>query len=158
MPFFSGFNPFNPFHVLEAWRNPPSIFPTQRIPSNQPIVIEPFNSDPGTQMTSGKDSVTISGQTKGARVVRDSSGYVKYEVARGMAFNLDIDSAPTKDIYGKEDFTEKNSRIFTIDTGLGWTAAECARRLADKVNARDDFRAKVTVNDDGSATINFTRR
>jgi hypothetical protein len=159
MPFFSGFNPFNPWHVLEAMRHPPPIYPVQpRVPAGTPIEIKPRNSDPGARMTAGKDSVTISGTTKGAQVVRDSSGWVKYEVARGMSFTLDIDKAPTEDIFGRTNYTEKNSRLFTLDTSVGWSAAECARRLADKVNKGDDFRAKVTVEDDGSATIHFSRR
>lgn len=161
MPFFSGFNPFNPWHVLEAMRHPPPIYPVQpRVPAGTPIEIKPRSSDPGARMTAGPtpNSVTIAGTTQGARVVRDSSGAVNYEVARGMSFTLDIDKAPTEDVFGRTNYTEKNSRLFTLDTSPGWSAAECARRLADKVNKGDDFRAQVTIADDGSATIHLTRR
>lgn len=163
MPYFNGFNSFNPFHVMELWRNPPPVYPRQpRIPDGTPIDIKPRNSDPGMKLThdANNNSVTIKGRaTEGARVVRDESGYVKYEVARGMSFTLDIDKAPTVDIFGRTNFTEKNSRLFTLDTRPGMSAAECARRLADKVNAEDDFRAKVTVAaDGGSATIHLSRR
>src|SRR5436190_1070104 len=65
--------------------------------------------------------------------------------------------ARTADVFGRTNFTEKNSRAFGIDTAPGWSAAACAKRLADKVNAEDDFRAKVTVDGD-SATIHFERR
>lgn len=158
MPFFNGFNLFNPFHVMEVMRNPPPIYPVQpRVPTGEPIQIKQRNSDPGAQMSAGKNSVTISGTTQGARVVRDLSGYVKYEVARGMSFTLDIDKAPTEDVFGRTNYTEKNSRGFGIDTAPGWSAAECARRLADKVNKGDDFRAQVSVAGDGDATIHFTR-
>ena len=87
-----------------------------RVPTSAPIEIKPRNSDPGARMTAGPNSVTISGTTKGAEVVRDSSGYVKYEVARGMSFTLDIDKAPTEDVFGRTNYTEKNSRMFTLDT------------------------------------------
>lgn len=160
MPFFSGFNPFNPWHVLEAMRHPPPIYPVQpRVPAGTPIEIKPRNSDPGVRMSAGVDSVTISGTTKGAKIPRDPLGLpLGYSVARGMSFTLDIDKAPTEDVFGRTNYTEKNSRLFTLDTSPGWSAAECARRLADKVNKGDDFRAQVTVDDDGSATIHFSRR
>lgn len=154
------FNPFNPFSYWAAALSRP-VYPHQaRIPDATPIVIQPVHSDPGMSVTSAKNSVTIRGEaTQGARVVRDLSGYVDYEVGRGMSFTLDIDKAPTVDIFGKTSFTEKKSRIFTLDTSPGWSAQKCAQMLADKVNKGDDFRARVVVADDmRSATIELARR
>jgi hypothetical protein len=104
-----------------------------------------------------RDSVTIAGTAQGARVVHPNSE-MPYSVARGIGFTLDIEKAPTQDVFGHTDYTEKNSRSFGLDTTKGWSAKQCAERLAAKVNANDDFRAKVTVHRDGSATIDFTRR
>jgi hypothetical protein len=157
------FNPWNPLSYAALW-NPatyysrPSIFPPQAaVPAGTPIDIKPGSSDPGISIVGGKDSVTLRGVSEGFKVVKDLSGYTKYEVGRGVSFTLDINKAPTEDIFGKTDFTAKNHRIFGIDTSKGWSAAKCAQLLADKVNAYDDFRASVTTHKDGSATINFRR-
>lgn len=159
MPFL-GFNPFNPFSYWAAAMSRP-VYPRQaRLSDSTPIAIKPRSSDPGMKLTAGDNSVSIKGTaTQGAKVVRDLSGYVDYELARGMSFTLDIDDAPTVDVFGKSNFTEKNSRIFTLDTSPGWSAEKCARMLADKVNKGDDFRATVSVAASGqSATIDFERR
>ena len=151
------FNPFNPFSYWSLGSSKP-VYPTQpSAPKGAPIDIKTTASDPGLKVTKAKDSVTIRGTTKGAQHVESDFGG-SYDVARGMSFTLDIDKAPTVDVFGHTDYTEKNSRLFTLTTSKGWSAEECANRLAAKVNAQDDFRAKVTTHRDGSATISFTRR
>jgi hypothetical protein len=149
LPMAITFNPFNPLSYFAAG------LPSQS--SNKtPIQIKPSNSDPGMQLTAGKDSVTLRGVTKGAKQVKNLMG--DYELARGMSFTLDINKAKTTDAFGKTDYTEKNHRLFTLDTSPGWSAAECARRLAQKVNDGDaPFRASVSVAKDGAATISFQR-
>lgn len=150
------FNPFNPMSYWSAWSRP--VYPTQpAVAKGAPIAIKHTASDPGLKVTSGSNSVTIKGTTSGAREVNSDFGG-SYSVSRGMSFSLDIDKAPTTDVFGRTDYTEKNSRLFTLSTAKGWSAKECADRLAAKVNAGDDFRAKVTVAADGSATLTFTRR
>src|ERR1041385_8251149 len=161
MPVYNSFNPFNPADWMQAWAfGPsavrPSIFEPQPR-TNAPIEIDASSSDPGASMTAGKDSVTIRGRTEGAKVVRDSSGYVKYEVARGMGLSLDINKVPTTDIYGNTDFTMKNRRLFSLDTSPGMSAMACANALAAKVNDEMDFRARVVPGAGGSAKIEFTR-
>ncbi len=152
------FNPFNPWSYLSLWSSPRAVYPSQpRIAEGTPIEIKPRNSDPGLQIAKGPNSVTLRGTTEGPELVRYHDGDIKYEVARGVSFTLDIDRAPTVDVFGKENFTEKNSRIFTLDTSAGMSAAACARALADKVNDGDDFRAAVKTHRDGSATIDFRR-
>ena len=147
--FFLGFPVFN------RWPATP-VYPRQQpLAATTPIAIKPRNSDPGIQLSSRENTVTIKGTTQGAQQVRGALS--DYSVARGMSFTLDIDKAPTVDIFGKTDFTEKNSRIFTLDTSPGWSAEKCARLLADKVNRQDDFRALVTMNGD-AATIELRRR
>ncbi len=146
------FNPFNPLSYWAAFALP------SKPKDTSPIAISPRNSDPGLQVTESKNAITIRGVTRGAQHV-DSFLGGNYEVARGMSFTLDIDKAKTVDAFGRTNYTEKNHRIFTLDTARGWSAEECARRLAAKVNAGDaPFDAKVTIARDGAATITFERR
>lgn len=145
-------NPFNPFSFWAA-----ALGGTTASRDTTRIAIKPRNSDPGLKVTSGKDSITIRGRTLGFKHVESFMG--DYELARGMSFTLDIDKAKTTDSLGRTNYTEKNARLFTLDTAKGWSAEESARRLADKVNdGRAPFRAKVSVAGDGAATITFTRR
>lgn len=152
------FNPFNPFSywTLGAAGRASS---TSSAARGAPIAIKTESSDPGLKVKSGKNQVTITGKTRGDLQPVDGFGVpVPYTVARGMSFTLDIDKAPTTNAFGRTDYTEKNSRLFTLTTSPGWTAEECARRLAAKVNANDDFRATVKVAATGAATVEFTRR
>lgn len=155
---------YNPMNPMTWWTVPfggrsPNIYPAQPAAVG-PIDIKSGASDPGLTVTSDKNSITIAGTSQGAKRMGDEymGLFPSYDVARGMHLTLDIDKAPTKDVWGDTNYTEKNQRHFVLTTGKGWSAAECAQRMADKVNARDDFRATVKQNADGSATINFARR
>ena len=154
---------FNPMNPMTWWTAPmggyaPSVFPAQKRETG-PIAIDASSSDPGMKVTTSKDSITFKGETKGALRPVDEFGVPRsYEVARGMGFSLDIKTAPTTTITGETDYTKKNHRLFSIDTARGWSAIDCAERLADKVNDKNDFKATVVENRDGSATLNFTRR
>lgn len=125
-----------------------------------PIAVDATNSDPGITLTTGPDSITLSGKTKGAAPATDAFGTKStwVEISRGMGFSLDVNDAPTTDAFGKTDYTKKNARLFNLSTSPGWSANECAERLADKVNAKNDFKASVVDNADGSVTLTFTRR
>jgi hypothetical protein len=165
MPTFNPYSPASYFDLwsraLNPWMPPPAVYPVQpRVPAGTPIAIKASNSDPGIQLDTDRahNRVTISGTTQGPFVKRDLSGFVDYEVARGMGFTLDIDTAPTEDIFGRTDYRAKNKRLFGLDTTKGWSAAECADRLARKVNDAGEFRATVTRHRDGSASIDFARR
>ena len=120
------------------------------------IQIKKDVSDPGIKAKLGADSLTLSGTAKGDKMVNTPIGGGGY--ARGVHFTLDVDKAPTTDFFGRTDYTEKNSRCFDLVTQKGWTATECAKRMAAKVNAGDDFTAKVVSHQDGSATIQFKKR
>jgi len=149
--------PFNPL----AWWLPTgkttSTTPTTKPGAKTtPITITRDVSDPGLKVTAGKDSLTIRGTAKGDKMVNTPIGGGAF--ARGVHFTLDHEKAPTKDVFGRTDYTEANSRCFDLVTQKGWTAAECANRLAAKVNAGDDFTAKVTKHRDGSVTLQFKRR
>ena len=155
---------YNAMNPMTWWTLPfggrsPTVYPAQPTAVG-PIAIKATASDPGLTVASDKNSITIKGTTAGSKRMGDEymGLFPTYDVARGMSVTLDIDKAPTKDVWGDTDYTEKNQRLFTLTTGKGWTAAECAQRLADKVNARDDFRATVKNHADGSATLSFARR
>lgn len=154
---------FNPMNPMTWWTAPlggsASVFaPTAK--KTGPIAIDASASDPGIKVTTGVDSITIAGKTKGAEPAKDAFGTTSswIEIARGMGFSLDINDAPTTDAFGKTDYTKKNARLFNLTTSPGWSANECAERLADKVNDKADFKADVVDNADGSATIKLTRR
>jgi hypothetical protein len=107
----------------------------------------------------GEDSVTLTGKTKGSDIPRDPMGIpYGYELARSVSFTLDIDKAPTTDVWGNTDYTEKNSRMFQVITEMGWSAGKVADMLAKKVNSEDDFSATVSRAPDGSATIRFAHK
>jgi hypothetical protein len=154
---------FNPMNPMTWWTAPlggsASVFASTPKKTG-PIAIEASASDPGLKVTTGADSITIAGKTRGAEPAKDifgtPSSYMSY--ARGMGFSLDFDDAPTKDAFGNTDYTKKNARLFSLTTSPGWSAAECAERLADKVNDKADFKAEVINNANGSSTIKFTRR
>jgi hypothetical protein len=149
------FNPFNPF----SWMVPSKPLYPSRPAATGPIAVEGRNGDPGLRMSIGKNQITLRGVAAGAKQVTTggSDPMVMYEVGRGLGFSLDIDKAPTVDAFGKTDYTEKNSRMFSWDTAKGDSAEKIARALARKVNAGDDFKARVSVSPDGSATISFSR-
>ena len=121
-----------------------------------PIAIRGSSTDGGVKLRLGENQVHFSGTARGPE--RKGLPPFEYLEARGMSFSLDADKAPTVDAFGRTDFREKNSRLFTLVTKPGWTGLECARRLAEKVNANDDFRATVEAGPGGSATLRFTRR
>ena len=130
------------------------------MPPGTPIEIRARASDAGITIGGdrNRDRLTIRGTTEGAFQPTDAFGPLLYDIARGMSFTLDIDRAPTVDIFGRTNYTEKNSRSFGLTTSKGWSAVKCAEMLAAKVNREDDFGAKVHPNADGSATLSFTRR
>lgn len=156
---------FNPMNPMTYWTLPfggyvstPPVYPSQP-KATGPIKIEASASDPGIKVTQSADSITIKGTTKGDKRPIDPFGMpANYTIARGMGFSLDIDKAPTTDLMGKTDYTAKNARLFSLTTSPGWSAVECAERLADKVNEKRDFKAEVIENRDGSATLKFARR
>jgi len=156
---------FNPMNPMTYWTLPfggavrtPSVFPAQP-KATGPIAIDASASDPGIKLTTAADSITFTGTTRGDKRPIDAFGMpASYTVARGMSFSLDIDKAPTTDISGKTDYSKKNARLFTLTTSPGWSAVECAERLADKVNANREFKADVVEHRDGTATLQFSRR
>ncbi|HEY4222667.1 MAG TPA: hypothetical protein VGO62_15030 [Myxococcota bacterium] len=151
------FNPFDPFGVVNAWSKAVSRASSTSAPATGPIAIKGSGEGPalGIQLAVGKDSITLSGTSAGPEVKKYLDGTTKYEIARGVGFSLDVDKADTKN---DTDYTEKNHRLFGIDTQKGWSAAKCAQLLADKVNAGDaPFNASVVAHADGSATIKLTR-
>lgn len=154
---------FNPMNPMTWWTAPlggsASIFaPVAK--KQGPIAVDASCSDPGITLTTGADSITLKGKTRGAAPATDAFGTKSnwIEIARGLGFSLDVKDAPTKDAFGNTDYTKKNARLFNLTTSPGWSALECAERLADKVNAKADFKANVVENDDGSATLTFARR
>jgi hypothetical protein len=151
------FNPFDPFSYVRAFSRP--IYPAQpRPPAATPIEIDARASDPGMRITAARDQVTLRGVAAGPEQVRDRFGLFAYEASRSVSMTLDIDRAPTVDVFGQTNYRAKNNRFFSLQTRKGLTAADAARALADKVNAVGDFRATVKQNDDGSATIQLARR
>ncbi len=137
-------------------------FPADNTPQGAPISFKVDVTDPGLNVTTGPMSMTISGTAQGGvEVGADSltgTLFGTYHKSRGVSFSLDADKAPTENVWGETTYREKNERLFYVGAAKGSSAQKIAERMAREVNGRDDFRAKVTVNNDGSATINFTRR
>ena len=149
------FTPWNPFSWWLGHVPSRPVFPAQpKVPAGTPINVSIRSSDPGIQLTRSTNSITLRGTTAGPRFVPEGG----YDVSRGLSVTLDIDKAPTVDVFGATNYTEKNDRLFGLSTQRGWSAAKCAQLLAAKVNSKDDFRATVSVAADGAATVRFTRR
>ena len=126
-----------------------------------PIAIKSSKNDRGIKVTvnARKNSLTLRGVAHGplpgGHILYD--GQPSYWIGQGVSFTLDIDKAPTTDVFGRTDYTLKNRRIFQVDTTKGWTARDIADRLAAKVNALPDFTAKVVHHDDGRSTIELSK-
>jgi hypothetical protein len=159
---FDFLNPMNWLTLNPYLPRPAPIYPAQAsIPEGTPISIKGSSTDPGSKLTidKKKNAIIISGTTHGAKPVFDDiTKDFKYWVARGMGFSLDVEKAPTEDIFGSTNYTAKNKRLFSIDTAKGWSAAKCAEMLAAKVNDAWEFKATVIRHQNGSATIQFSRR
>ncbi len=149
------FNPFNPFSYWPTFGA--GRVTTPKASSSGPIDLKARASDTGLSVSVSGDSLTLRGKANGPKVVNDPL-FGGFDYARSVSFTLDIDKVPTKDQFGKDDFREKNSRLFNFYTEKGQSPEHVARALAAKVNAGDDFRATVSVAKDGAATLSFTRR
>jgi hypothetical protein len=124
-----------------------------------PLEIEGRSTDRGIKMTLGRNDVTLVGVAHGPTTPRDEFGIPRlYSLAHSVSFTLDIDKAPTVDLLGRTNYTEKNRRIFSVDTTHGWDAQEIATRLSAKVNAHPSFSAQVKLHRNGSATLRLGRR
>lgn len=172
-PRFPGANPFLPGPAgdplfmfrpaINAWENALRFSNSSKPAPGTPIDIRAQSKDEGLQMTAGADRVTLTGQAKGSdRPDRDiydafERGGRAAPKTRGVKLSLDLDQAPTQNVWGETDYTEKNQRSFYVGTRAGESAKSVAERLAAKINEGDDFRAAVNVQG-GSATLNFTRR
>ncbi|HEY3446878.1 MAG TPA: hypothetical protein VGK67_10965 [Myxococcales bacterium] len=125
------------------------------------VAIKPEHSDPGLKFTvnAKANSVTITGEAKGPKVVKDLSGYVDYEVARGCALSLDRAKMPNFD--NEPDYRAKNKWYFahtpSLDTREGQGPAEVAKALAAKINEGGAYKATVTVKG-AAATISLVAR
>lgn len=115
--------------------SPQSVYEPRR---GAPIALRGSSTDVGVKLVVGKDSVTLSGTARGLEGLGPTA--LEYLEPRGLCLSLDA------------------GKPLTLTTRPGWSALECARRLAEKVNARDDFRATVETGPGGRATLHFTRR
>jgi hypothetical protein len=152
----------NPFVAWASFVNAtiPSVgpsYPRQDVPKGQPLDIDARASDPGIRIASSKNQVVLAGNAKGDKPMRDITGMTAGYLARSVSVGLDIDQAPTVDVLGRTNYTEKNSRHFSVITSLGQSAHSIADALAVKINAHKSFTAKVTKNADGSAVIDLER-
>jgi hypothetical protein len=132
-------------------------YPRQDVPKGQPLDIDARASDPGIRVTTSKNQIVLAGNAKGDKPMRDIMGMTAGYLARGVSVGLDVDQAPTVDVSGRTNYTEKNSRHFGVTTNLGQSAHAIADALAVKINAHQSFSAKVTKNADGSAVIDLAR-
>lgn len=139
---------------------PASTKPAPRKPSGA-INIKPRSGDPGITLSvdAANGKITLRGVAAGPLVKKDAFGVPDYSVARGVGFELDMKSMPS--FAGEPDYRAKNRWYFahtaSIDTTRGWTAAECAKRLAEKVNEGGAYRAVVSVKGE-AATIALTAK
>jgi len=153
---------FMAYNPMTWWTAPfgdrVTAFPQAPTAKSTPIELEARASDPGVRLTTSSDTITITGRAAGPKPMKDIFGLPHGDLARSVSFTLDIEKAPTNDLWGNTDYTEKNSRIFQVMTSKGATAAQIANALAAKVNRGDDFKATIAEGQDGSATIALARR
>ena len=133
------------------------------------------NADTGlkTKFDAKKQALTISGTAHGVETRRPGDhtstyadrerqpDYEKMEEFGGsLSLDFDHDKMPSFDT--SAGYTEKNKWYFahgaSIGTKKGQTAKQVADPLAAKVNANGSYRALVTNNTDGSATLSVGRR
>jgi hypothetical protein len=124
---------FDPLGLFAT--SPQSVYEPHKGP---PVALRGSSTDAGVRLVVGKDSVTLTGTAHGPE--GQGLAALEYLEPRGLRLGLDA------------------GKVLTLTTRPGWSALECARRLAEKVNARDDFRATVDMGPGGTATLNFKRR
>ena len=148
---------------ISAWENAERFSNSPRPSRDTPIEIQPKNLDEGLKLSQDAQSITIAGTAKGSdRPYSDA--YDAFErggraapKSRGVRLGLDVAQAPTKNVWGQTDYSEKNQRAFYVGTRAGESANSVAQRLADAVKKGNDFRAKVTTQG-AQATVSFERR
>ena len=133
------------------------------------------NADTGlkTKFDAKKQTLTISGAAHGLESRRPGdttstyaerqrqSDYEKMEEFGGsISLDFDQDKMPKFDT--SAGYTEKNKWYFahgaSIGTKQGQTAKQVADALAAKVNENSSYKAVVTANPDGSASLSVGRR
>lgn len=146
---------FDPFNV---WSRPTGT--DQRARRGLPIDIKAQATDPGLSVTKQDDAIVLRGTAEGPELMGEEylGLFPTYEKAQSVSFSLDAEHAPTRDVFGGRDYSEKNSRRFVLITREGQTALSAARALAAKVNAEDDFRATVANLPDGGVKLSFERK
>ena len=124
------------------------------------------NADSGlkTKFDAKKQTLTISGTAKG-KESRDpynpgaTSDYAKIEEFGGtISFDFDHEKMPKFDT--SAGYTEKNKWYFAHGTEIGTKKGQTAKQVADALVAKmsGPYKATVTSNTDGSATIAIARR
>lgn len=149
--------------AINAWEDAVRFSNSPRTPQDAPIDIGLNSTDEGLQVRQQDQTLTFAGQAKGSdRPDRDiydvfERGNNAAPKTRGVRISLDLDQAPTKNVWGQTDYTEKNQRSFYVGTQAGDSARSVADRLAAKINKGDDFRATVTMSGQ-KALLSFERR
>lgn len=148
--------------AMDAWTRAVEFSHAPSPDAGDPIDIKTNVSDPGLSVQTGPQSITISGTAQGGVEVGADTltgvAFGTYHKSRGIRVGLDVDKAPTQDIFGNRNYREKNSRSFYVGAAKGQSAQKIAERLAREINGGDDFRAKVVPGDNGSATIQLSHR
>jgi hypothetical protein len=148
--------------AIDAWENAVRFSNHAKPSADTPIQIQPRNRDEGLQVRQSGQSLTLAGEAKGSdRPAQDiydafERGGREAPKTRGVGLSLDADRAPTRNVWGETDYTEKNERSFYVGTQPGESARAVAERLAAEVNRGDDFRATVSGSK-GQARIDFVR-
>lgn len=148
----------NPSDIRPVMYLSPAAATTSSSSAEEEIEIKASASDKGIKLKAGFNHLKIMGIAEGPETAYDIMGIAVGDYARGVRFTLDIDKAPTTNVFGQKDYSMKNRRIFQVMTSKGATAEQIARLLARKVNDARDFRAKLFVDSSDSAQLNFSHR
>jgi hypothetical protein len=148
------FNPFNPFSYVNAWSSAVTNadLGRSRVAKGTPVPVEAKSADPGlqvkTRQVGAQTEVTFKGTAKGPAMVqpKDVWGdfYGPQPRSRPVTLSVALNEAPTTDLYGRTNYTEKNARGLVSSPKQGTTGRQVAEQFAREINSKLlAFRAEV---------------
>lgn len=161
------FNPFNPMHYVSAWKSQVAEagLAVSRVSRNTPIPVEVRNHNKGltvkVKQVGAETHVSFSGKANGP-TRHEVMGGALNDMVKYYPVSLDVagKEAPTKDAFGRTNYTEANKRNMVTSPRGGETGRDLADFFAKEINRSVlAFRATVKPGTTaGSATLVITRR
>jgi hypothetical protein len=145
------FNPFNPMSYVNAWTNSVTSADLGRsqVSTNTPVPVEVKSTGSGIKTTvkqvGAATEVSFSGKAKKPTSHDVFGGALSsYVEHHPISLGVAVAEAPTKDAFGRTNYTESNKRSMVTSPNGGESGKLIAERFASKINSElSAFRATV---------------